>query len=69
LPNSEVKSTPINIDRFTSPYRLGAVDRNGQHFSELNSVSRAPSAPRSGYTLDTLFSSEKFAAIAIDGLL
>jgi hypothetical protein len=37
--------------------------------SEQISVSRAPSAPRSGFALDTLICSEERLAIAIDGFL
>jgi hypothetical protein len=51
------------------PHRLCAVDRNGHPFSEQSRVSRAPSAPRSGFTLDTLLCSETFVAVAIDGFL
>jgi hypothetical protein len=44
-----------------------AVDRNGYRRSEPNKMSRAPSAPRSGFTLGILFGSELFVAVAIDG--
>jgi hypothetical protein len=44
-----------------------AVDRNGHRCSEQIRLSRAPSAPRSGFTLDSLICSELFVAVAIDG--
>jgi hypothetical protein len=36
-------------------------------FSEQIRMSRAPSAPRSGFTLDILICSEATVAVAIDG--
>ena len=44
-----------------------AVDRNGHKASEQIRMSRAPSAPRSGFALDILICSEPRVAVAIDG--